>query len=300
MKMTRLPLLILASLLLLGSGDAVRKQKDSQEEMIRHRREFDRAKKEEVLRKVRSFIQEINGELSGESDTNLDLPLDADDMEGTRPQDHNHAPGPFHETARGEILIPALLFDSASPGSEVVGRVGRGEEVDILARTRNEDNTQKREWFLVRKINGEEGWVREDHLRRLPAKREVFIVPARGPLSSRFGYRVHPVTKKKYSFHKGIDIAAPRGSPVRASSGGKVIRSEFNRNGYGNLVVIQHEKDLTTWYGHLEKRSVRKGDAIRQGDLLGTVGSTGRATGPHLHFEVRRGNTALDPEAWIH
>jgi murein DD-endopeptidase MepM/ murein hydrolase activator NlpD len=220
-------------------------------------------------------------------------------MEGTRPQDHHHAPGPAHETAPGEILIPALLFASASPESEVVGKVERGEKVRILARSRPGDS-RRVEWFLVRKKNRDEGWLREDHLRELPVERQVFIVPARGPLSSRFGYRVHPVTKKKYSFHRGIDIAAPEGSPVRASATGKVIRSEFNRNGYGNLVVIQHEKDLTTWYGHLEKRAVRRGDSVRQGDLLGTVGSTGRTTGPHLHFEVRRGNKALDPEAWIH
>ena len=126
-----------------------------------------------------------------------------------------------------------------------------------------------------------------------------FINPASGTRTSDYGYREHPITKKKSSFHKGIDIAAPRGTPVKATAPGVVKKSGYYNNGYGNLVVIQHADNIISYYGHLEKRYSKKGDRVKQGDVIGTVGATGRATGPHLHFEIRKGDKTIDPDTFL-
>ncbi|MFW5771322.1 MAG: M23 family metallopeptidase [Spirochaetota bacterium] len=126
-----------------------------------------------------------------------------------------------------------------------------------------------------------------------------FISPASGTRTSDYGYRIDPITKNKSSFHKGIDIAAPRGTPVKATASGVVGKSGYYNNGYGNLVVIQHADNLVSYYGHLDKRYAKKGDRVTRGDVIGTVGATGRATGPHLHFEIRKGEKTLDPDSFL-
>ncbi|MCE9499001.1 MAG: M23 family metallopeptidase [Leptospira sp.] len=107
-----------------------------------------------------------------------------------------------------------------------------------------------------------------------------------GFLSSGFGIRHDPFTKKK-TFHGGLDIAAEKGTEVIAAAEGEVIRCE-KTGGYGNLVVLKHPLGYETRYGHLNEFAVRKGDRVKRGEKIGEVGSTGRSTGNHLHFEVRR------------
>lgn len=114
----------------------------------------------------------------------------------------------------------------------------------------------------------------------------VMVRPVSGPLTSRFGYRVHPVTGQ-YLFHSGIDIGADEGTPVVAVMDGVVIFAGWN-GGYGKCLIIDHGK-YRTLYGHLSSYSVRPGDEVKGGQVLGKVGSTGISTGPHLHFEVRAG-----------
>jgi murein DD-endopeptidase MepM/ murein hydrolase activator NlpD len=126
-----------------------------------------------------------------------------------------------------------------------------------------------------------------------------FISPASGTRTSDYGYRVDPITKKSSSFHKGIDIAAPRGTPVKATASGVVKKSAYYNNGYGNLIVVQHAENLVSYYGHLDKRYAKKGDRVTRGDVIGTVGATGRATGPHLHFEIRKGEKTIDPDTLL-
>ena len=128
-------------------------------------------------------------------------------------------------------------------------------------------------------------------------KRDIpndYIVPADGKMSSQYGTRNDPFSSKK-KFHAGIDIAAKKGTPVYASSSGEVKTSSFNNNGYGNLIVIDHGSEITTWYGHLDERLVKANQKVKKGELIGKVGSTGRSTGPHLHFEIRKGTDSLDP-----
>lgn len=111
--------------------------------------------------------------------------------------------------------------------------------------------------------------------------------------TSGFATRRHPIRKTMH-FHAGIDFAAPHGTPVRSVDAGTV---EFagTRNGYGKVVHIRHDGERTTVYAHLSRIDVRVGDIVRQGDAIGAVGSSGLATGPHLHFEVRERGRPVDP-----
>ncbi len=111
--------------------------------------------------------------------------------------------------------------------------------------------------------------------------------PVNGTITSRFGQRSGRA-------HDGIDISAPTGSAVRAAAAGEVLFSATHGS-YGNLVVVKHTSGLVTVYAHNDRNLVRKGQAVNKGQLLGKVGQTGRATGPHLHFEVRRGTTPQNP-----
>jgi len=120
------------------------------------------------------------------------------------------------------------------------------------------------------------------------------IWPTHGWLTSPMGYRTDPVNGESGDFHPGLDIAGERGQPVYATAAGKVTFAE--RHGtYGNLIVIEHGYGLETRYGHLQSFSVAKGEQVKRGDVIGQVGSTGRATGKHLHYEVLANGTLLNP-----
>jgi murein DD-endopeptidase MepM/ murein hydrolase activator NlpD len=122
-------------------------------------------------------------------------------------------------------------------------------------------------------------------------------VPAGGTLTSPFGMRYHPVTGE-YSMHTGIDIAAEEGEDVAAAADGRVrIAGEYG--GYGYAVVLEHEGGYSTLYGHNSRITVRPGDEVRRGRKIAEIGSTGVSTGPHLHFEVRRNGSLIDPLAAV-
>lgn len=116
-------------------------------------------------------------------------------------------------------------------------------------------------------------------------------------LSSSFGWRRNPVTGR-HSMHEGLDFAAPHGTPIYAASGGVVTQARF-RSGYGNLVEIMHGNGIATRYAHASKIKVKEGDLVDPGQVVALVGSTGRSTGAHLHFEVRIAGHALDPSLFL-
>jgi murein DD-endopeptidase MepM/ murein hydrolase activator NlpD len=118
-------------------------------------------------------------------------------------------------------------------------------------------------------------------------------LPVDAPMSSGFGMRVHPVTGKQ-KLHAGIDLAAPTGTPIGAAAAGTVTFAGV-RGGYGNLVIVDHGDGTETRYAHQHTISVTAGQKVAAGDLLGTVGSTGQSTGPHLHLEFRRDGQPVDP-----
>ncbi|WP_174769998.1 M23 family metallopeptidase [Paraburkholderia hayleyella] len=124
-----------------------------------------------------------------------------------------------------------------------------------------------------------------------------FAMPVRYQrISSRFGMRVHPITGTSH-IHTGVDLAAPKGTPVLAAAPGIVEYIGMEQGGYGKYVVVRHASGYTTYYAHLSAfvKGLRVGERVRQGQRLGLVGSTGAATGPHLHFEVRLNNEPTSP-----
>lgn len=121
--------------------------------------------------------------------------------------------------------------------------------------------------------------------------------PVRGMLSSGFGVRMSPFTDTKV-FHQGLDIVATPGTPVRAAAGGKVVRSGYEAL-FGNVVVVEHGQGFRTLYAHLAERSVSAGDIMEKGDVVGTVGVTGRTTGPHLHYEVHANGLPVNPARFL-
>ena len=116
-------------------------------------------------------------------------------------------------------------------------------------------------------------------------------------VSSGFSMRVHPVTGN-WKQHKGIDFAAPTGTPIKAAADGS-IESIGYRGGYGNMIVVKHWSQYSTAYGHMSRfaSGMRKGTKVRQGDVIGYVGTTGMSTGPHLHYEFRVNNVQQNPRS---
>jgi murein DD-endopeptidase MepM/ murein hydrolase activator NlpD len=119
------------------------------------------------------------------------------------------------------------------------------------------------------------------------------IWPTHGWLSSSMGNRSDPFTGEK-DFHPGLDISADKGDPVYATADGTVVNAAAAGN-YGNLVILDHGYGLETRYGHLSAFKVEPGQSVKRGDLVGLVGSTGRATSSHLHYEVRANGRILNP-----
>lgn len=120
-----------------------------------------------------------------------------------------------------------------------------------------------------------------------------FVWPVKeGRVSSFFGSR-------RRDYHEGIDIKANRGNPIFAAKGGEVIYSGRKIHGYGNMIVVKHPDGMATVYAHNKKNLVKIGEFVTQGQILGYVGATGKATGPHLHFEIRKGELPQDPLLYL-
>jgi murein DD-endopeptidase MepM/ murein hydrolase activator NlpD len=120
---------------------------------------------------------------------------------------------------------------------------------------------------------------------------ETFLWPVTGTINSGFGPR-------GLGFHDGIDIAAPAGTPIVAIEDGEVIYSHELR-GYGNMVIVRHTGGIVSVYAHNEENLVREGQRVTRGEVVARVGNTGRVSGPHLHFEIRRNNVAEDPLRYL-
>ncbi|RCJ18209.1 peptidase M23 [Nostoc minutum NIES-26] len=125
----------------------------------------------------------------------------------------------------------------------------------------------------------------------------MFAYPSDAPTSSPFGWRMHPVLGYR-RFHAGLDFAASYGSTIRAADSGTVIFAGWY-GGYGRAVIIDHGKGITTLYGHTSQLYVSEGQAVQRGQAIAAVGSTGLSTGPHLHFEVRRNGSPVNPANYL-
>lgn len=123
------------------------------------------------------------------------------------------------------------------------------------------------------------------------------IWPAKGAVTSGFGWRVSPFGGST-ELHQGVDIASDAGTPVVATADGEIVQSGWWGD-YGNLVQIDHGNGLATFYGHNAQLLVRVGQTVLKGQVIAYAGSTGRSTGPHVHYEVRRNGAAVDPWRYL-
>lgn len=128
------------------------------------------------------------------------------------------------------------------------------------------------------------------------------VLPSQMPVdtkwfSSGYGYRIDPFSGQR-AFHSGVDFSAQRGTPIKAAAGGVVVYSARHAE-YGNMVEIDHGNDLVSRYAHASKRLVKLGQVVLQGQIIAEVGSTGRSTGPHLHFEIRHKGVAKNPAHFL-
>jgi murein DD-endopeptidase MepM/ murein hydrolase activator NlpD len=124
------------------------------------------------------------------------------------------------------------------------------------------------------------------------------LMPVNAPaMTSGFGMRTHPILGGRRG-HKGIDLASPIGTPIRATADGVVSRADWFSS-YGLYVSLEHGGQIETRYGHMSRLNVAPGQLVKKGDIIGYVGSTGRSTGPHLHYEVRIAGTAVNPVPYM-
>ena len=130
----------------------------------------------------------------------------------------------------------------------------------------------------------------------------LLAIPAIQPVSNKdltrvasgFGYRIDPVYKVR-KFHAGLDFTAPQGTPIYATADGRIKMAGFDNSGFGNHVIINHGYGYETLYGHMVRVKARSGNTIKRGEVIGYVGSTGKSTGPHCHYEVHRNGQPVDP-----
>lgn len=185
-------------------------------------------------------------------------------------------------------------FESPAPAggpSDAVLRPNRVDEVaQDLAKVLAELDDRKRKLVLLETLIME----RDLKSHSIP---EGWPLRTGGAVTSSFGYRRHPITGRR-SMHKGIDIAAKRGSEIVAMADGLVIFSG-RKSGYGNIVEIRHPNGLETRYAHNQRNLVSEGDLVRKGQTIARLGSTGRSTGPHVHFEVRKNGEAVNPMRYL-
>jgi murein DD-endopeptidase MepM/ murein hydrolase activator NlpD len=157
----------------------------------------------------------------------------------------------------------------------------------------------------MRETLAEYSYLRTTNLAR--QQRNIFtrgdlnVLPSTWPITGRlmggYGVRSDPFSGEG-EMHTGIDISAPQGTPVHATADGIVLHAGWN-SGYGRCVIIDHGNNYQTWYAHLSRMDVIEGQEIRQGEALGLVGSSGRSTGSHLHYEVRIGSTPVNPYRFL-
>jgi murein DD-endopeptidase MepM/ murein hydrolase activator NlpD len=123
-------------------------------------------------------------------------------------------------------------------------------------------------------------------------------VTGEAKVSSEFGLRSNPFSGSRYEVHEGIDFAGPVGQPILATADGTIVKADYER-GYGNHVKIDHGYQYETLYAHLSRMTVKMGDQVQRGDIIGYLGNTGRSSGPHLHYGIYRNGQAVNPRYFL-
>lgn len=190
-----------------------------------------------------------------------------------------------------QLLTQKQAFElQAQAQEELLGRLSSNRRALEAAESQLAQDSQNLTAWIQYRQTQRQGGIVATGTGRMSA-------PSRGPITSLFGWRVHPVLGES-KFHNGTDFGAEYGSPIHASDRGTVIFAGWF-GGYGNAVVIDHGNGITTLYGHASQLYVAAGQAVQRGQVIAAVGSTGLSTGPHLHFEVRQNGQPVDPLAFI-
>lgn len=151
----------------------------------------------------------------------------------------------------------------------------------------------KKQIYRFQPTSGSAGYYNQDGTSVVKALLQTPLDPSKMRITSKFGVRRHPI-RGYCKKHQGIDFGAPTGTPIKASGDGVVVKAGFNGN-YGNYVLIKHNGEYSTAYAHMKKINVKAGARVTQGQIIGSVGTTGLSTGPHLHYEVIRGGVQINP-----
>lgn len=197
------------------------------------------------------------------------------------------------ERVAGLAGLNAAEFKAAplgSGGALVASRSLSMEELDAAMDELNVSTGSRVDWLTV-----VESRLFDQQLQRSLIPTQEPVLDAR--VGSPFGFRIDPITGKS-ALHTGLDFPADTGTPIYAASGGVVVVQEWH-NAYGNMIEVDHGSHLITRYAHASKVLVKKGDIIKRGQKIAEVGTTGRSTGPHLHFEVWLAGVAQDPRRFL-
>ncbi len=192
--------------------------------------------------------------------------------------------------------LPATMREAGSGG------VNRYKDVEGFASSAMVIETRKRLDRLTRQLVVQSKSLDEVASLVLRKQEMLASIPSIQPIPNEdltmtaggFGWRIHPIHKIN-KFHGGMDFTAKPGTPIYATGDGKVTFADYATNGYGMHVIIDHGFDYETLYAHLSKIEVRKGQKVKRGDVIGLVGNSGLSSGPHLHYEVRKGGEQVDP-----
>lgn len=210
-----------------------------------------------------SFFYEIEEIFSSKLEENLK----AEEIESVFKNIKNYATTQTTEVEEETEYIP---LEEPSLSAEIIA--GGGSDVKVTSEDDIPDNASVADYTLNQKM----------------------VLPVVGNVTSEFGTRIHPISGD-LRFHAGIDIAAELGTNIYSAFDGEVIYSDYDQWN-GNFLKIQHDNGIMTVYCHCEKLNVKKGQKIRAGEVIATVGSTGSSTGPHLHFEIRVDNVSYNPQ----
>ncbi len=214
----------------------------------------------------------------------LESPEDENENTPDEPLDQPDMTPDVAANMENDVFASQFLLVSRSSDSRTLGPVLNDYEVDVEQLSQLIESQTSNMVKLVDEV--------EEQLEFLDAEPNQW--PATGRLSSPFGKRVSPTNRFRTEFHQGIDIAGPSGSDISAAGSGIVTYSGYN-GGYGRMVIVSHGYGYTSVYAHNSQTLVEVGDRVEKGDLIAKMGSTGRATGTHLHFEVRLHGEPVDP-----
>ncbi|MBE9007324.1 peptidoglycan DD-metalloendopeptidase family protein [Fortiea sp. LEGE XX443] len=200
---------------------------------------------------------------------------------------------------RQQLLAQKADYQTqAQSQSELIQRLNSDRLALEAAENQLERDSQNLESLIQEKVADLEGRSKTNSRTNILIRGTgMFAYPSNAPTSSRFGWRVHPVLGYR-RFHAGLDFAASYGSTIRAADSGTVIFAGWY-GGYGRAVIIDHGNGVTTLYGHSSQLFVSEGQGVQRGQAIAAVGSTGLSTGPHLHFEVRRHGSPVNPADYL-